>query len=162
MVVSGKNNLRRNNLMRTCFLAVCILTVTLCASLSTNAGTSASKNHKALEKAHYSEYVRKQQDWPKTTKPLINIEHDRYGVPIYRDLPKKACEVLGTIQTGGNKAVKLAAEAAQAVGADAVLVSGDKAFVDAGIAMQPSIGLSGTSSAKVDILQGILIRWKKE
>jgi hypothetical protein len=148
--------------MRICSLMTCVLIATLCAGQFANAGMSPSKKQKALEKAHYAEYVGKQQDWPKTDKATINIQHNKYGIPIYHDLPNKAYEVLGTIQTGGNSAVKYAAEAAQALGGDAILVCKHQSFEKAGIELQPSIGLRGSSSAKVDILQGILIRWKKE
>jgi len=141
------------------FVVVCLSTL---AVLPVLAGMSPNKKQKVLEKAHYAEFAGTQRDWPQTDKALINIQHNKYGVPIYHDLPDKPYEVLGTVQAGGNKSVKIAAEAAQALGADAILIVKDAAFSDAGIEMQPGIALRGSSAAKVDLLQGILIRWKKQ
>jgi len=48
------------------------------------------------------------------------------------------------------------------VGGDALLIAKHPAFGDAGSELQPGVSMRGSSSAKVDILQGTLIRWKKQ
>ena len=151
--------------MRLNFKFGLVMTAIAALWLATDAkasGLSAAQKQKALAQAHYAEYTGKQRPWPVSTKALINIQQNKYGVPIYQDLPNKPYEVLGTLQTGGSKAVKIAAESAQAVGADAILVVSDKAFADAGIDIKAGESASGRSSAKIDLVQGILIRWKRE
>jgi hypothetical protein len=143
-------------------LAFGIVTLLLSATqlpLSTDAAMSPNKQAKALERAHFSPYNGKQQDWPTSQKPFLDVQNTKYGIPIYRDLPGKPYELLGTIKTGGSDTLKHAVEAAQAANADAILCADDKAFADLGV--KPQMTVRGTASGKVDFLEGVLIRWKK-
>ena len=144
--------------VRALWIVAVILAVTQ-SPLSTDAAMSPNKQAKALERAHFSPYNGKQQDWPTSQKPLLDIQNTKYGISIYRDLPGKPYELLGTIKIGCNSALKYAVEAAQAANADAILCADDKAFADLGV--KPQMTLRGTASGKVDFLEGILIRWKK-
>lgn len=120
----------------------------------------ADKDQKALERAHFSPYNGKQQDWPISTKPILDIQNanTKHGVPIYRDLPGKPYVIIGIIKPGTHDALKHAVEAAHAVGADAILCADDKAFADLGV--NPHMTMRGSESSKVEFLEGILIRWK--
>ncbi len=62
----------------------------------------ADKDQKALERAHFSPYNGKQQDWPISTKPILDIQNanTKHGVPIYRDLPGKPYVIIGIIRAG--------------------------------------------------------------
>jgi len=125
------------------------------------AALSPSKKQKILEKAHHVEYVGDQRDWPRSERPVAKLFNNKYGVPIYESLPNKSYEILGVIQTTGSSAVKRAAEAAQAVGADAILACGHEAFSKAGISVKPNIAFRGSKPGKIELLQGILIRWRR-
>jgi hypothetical protein len=130
-------------------------------AVSLDAAMSPSKKAKALEKVLYSPYVGKQQDWPTSTSALIDVAETKYGMPIYRSLPNKPYEIIGVIRATGNKALKQAAEAAQAAGADAILVAKHKTFVEAGIGIVPEIAYRTDKGGKIALLNGILIRWKR-
>jgi hypothetical protein len=105
--------------------------------LSSGLATEAMSPEKALKKAAYAPYTGQQRDWPRSDKPVAPTEIGRGAIPIYDQLPDRPYEVLGTVSASGDLAVKHASLAAAAAGANAILVTGDKAFVDAGIEIQP-------------------------
>jgi len=130
---------------------------------SHSGATASSKQaYKALEKVHYMEFAGKQQDWPLAQKTMIEVQNTKYGTPIYYDLPSKRYEILGSFQATGDSVIKRAAQAAQAVGADAVLVVNDKAFADAGIVINPQMSTSGRNTSQPKSMEGIFIRWSHE
>ncbi len=131
----------------------------LTALTSSEAVMSTQKKEKILERVRYVEYTGNEQDWPTNNAPMIDIEHSKYGMTIYHNLPQKHYEVLGTIRASGDSLMKHVAEAAQAVGADAVLVTPDKAFTDAGINIVPDVSSRGSGQGKTKLLEGIFIRW---
>jgi hypothetical protein len=135
--------------------------LTLLAIVPLQAATTSAKRVKALERVRYVEYAGKQQDWPTSTQPMVEIQHTKYGVPIYYGLPNKAYEIIGTLRAAGGNTIKHAAEAAQAAGADALLVAGDRAFSDAGIDIKPDTSSRGSSQGKIKLFEAILIRWKR-
>jgi hypothetical protein len=146
-------------------VAIWVALLAVCTGLSTRsapAAMTAQKKQKALERARYIEYKGKQQDWPQNDQPMLEVQNTKYGVSIYSVLPDKPYEVLGTIQVAGSSTVRHAAEAAQAAGADAILVVKHKAFVDAGIEIDPQMSTRGSRTGKVQLLNGLLIRWKRE
>ncbi|HXI83939.1 MAG TPA: hypothetical protein VNL17_07590 [Verrucomicrobiae bacterium] len=105
--------------------------------LSSGPVTEAVSSEKALRKAAYAPYTGQQRDWPRSDKHVTPTEIGRGGVPIYDQLPDRPYEVLGTVSASGDLAVKHASLAAAAAGANAILITGDKAFTDAGIDIQP-------------------------
>ena len=139
-------------------LTVAILAMTPLA-LSAHGATSEGGRAKELERVHFSPYNGKQQDWPTSQKATLDVQRTKYGISIYRDLPGQPYEILGTIRAGGSSVLKHAVQGAQAAGADAILCADDKAFVDLGV--KPQVTLRGNTSGKIDLIQGILIRWKK-
>ncbi len=105
--------------------------------LSSGPATEAMSVEKALKKATYVPYTGPQQDWPRSDKLVAPTEISRGGIVIYDKLPDRPYEILGTVFASGDLLAKHASLAAAAVGASAILVTGDKAFTDAGIAIQP-------------------------
>jgi hypothetical protein len=98
----------------------------------------AAKPSKVLAKVHYVTYAGAQLDWPRSTEPIPLVK-TRYGMPIYEKLPARPYSILGTVSDEGDHAIKHAAEAARLLEADAILVVGDKAFVDAGVKASPQL-----------------------
>jgi len=124
--------------------------------------TSSKQAHKALEKVRYMEFAGKQQDWPLAQKAMVEVQNTKYGPPIYYDLPSKRYEILGSFRATGDNVIKRAAQAAQAVGADAMLVVNDKAFADAGIEISPQVPATSRSPSQTKSMDGIFIRWSHE
>jgi len=147
---------------RTFSLSLAAVLIAFAISPNTRAAMSPNKKQKALEKVRYSEFAGKQQDWPLTQQAMVDIQSTKYGVSIYYDLPNKPYEILGTFQATGDSVIKHAAEAAEAVGADAILVVKNKAFSDAGIEINAQASARGGNTGKLKLLEGILIRWKRE
>jgi hypothetical protein len=151
--------------------------VLFCLGCSTT--MSPTKTAKVLEKTHYTEYTGKQVDWPIATNGMVNVQTTKHGLPIYHSLPNKPYQVMGTILESwdarpqlkffgvfGMKdrqgvALKRAAKAAEAVDADALLVCNDPSFTTAGLLVEPKVTFQETGSSKMDVLQGILIRWSR-
>jgi hypothetical protein len=124
------------------------------------------EKQKALDKARFVAYNGKQRDWPRS-KDAAMVENNKYGVPIYHSLPDKPYEVVGIINAT-SEAFKWAARAANAAGADAILVANDPAFAEAGINIQPEAwkrkaggGWDWYGVSKSSQVSAILIRWKK-
>ncbi len=132
--------------------------------IKSGSGTAASPKqaHKALEKVRYMEFAGKQQEWPLAQKAMIQVQNTKYGTPIYYDLPSKRYEILGSFQANGDNVIKHTAQAAQAVGADAVLMVNDKAFIDAGIEFNPQVSANGRNTSRPNSMEGIFIRWSHE
>jgi hypothetical protein len=126
------------------------------------ATTSSKQAHKALEKIHYMEFAGKQQNWPLSQKVMVEVQNTKYGPPIYYDLPSKPYEIIGSFQTAGDNVIKHAAQAAQAVGADAVLAVNDKAFADAGIEINPQVSVAVRNMSQPTSLNGVFIRWSHD
>jgi hypothetical protein len=123
--------------------------------------TSPTDKAKTLEKVRYTEYKGQQADWPIATNGMVNVQTTKYGLRIYHSLPNKPYQVIGTIEDTRGKVLKRATQAAEAVSADALLVCKDPSFTTAGLLVEPKMILRGTSSEKMDLLQGILIRWSR-
>ena len=123
------------------------------------AGSSGKDLQKSLDKVNYIAYQGQQQAWPIGTGLPKSLE-TKYGVTIFRSLPSKAYEILGLIQIAHGKVAKRVSEAAQAAGANGILVCADEAFVKAGITIQPSLVIDGDSASDISSLTGFLIRWK--
>jgi len=154
--------------------------------LSSGPASEAMSLDKALRKGAYVPFAGQQQDWPRSDKRVAPIEIGRAGIVIYDQLPDRPYEILGTIFASGDMLVKHASIAAAAAGGHAILVTGDKAFTDAGIEIQPHWyknarmpdphasppdehrldhpdqikSLKPPSTIVVNELAGILIRWK--
>jgi hypothetical protein len=143
-------------------LSLAAVLIAVAVSPNSRAVMSPNKKQKALERVRYSEFAGKQQDWPLTQQAMIDIQATKYGVSIYYNLPNKPYEILGTFQATGDSVIKRAAEAAEAVGADAILVVKNKAFSDAGIEINAEASARGSNTGKLKLLEGILIRWKRE
>ncbi|HUI08570.1 MAG TPA: hypothetical protein VL486_16340 [Verrucomicrobiae bacterium] len=122
--------------MKLSVVGTCLLTVTAVIVLS--GSLLAAKLSRVLEKVHYQQYAGPQMDWPRSTEPMALVK-TRYGMPIYEKLPSRPYQVLGTVSAEGDHAIKHAAEAAQLLEADGVLVVGDKAFTDAGLKASPQL-----------------------
>jgi hypothetical protein len=105
--------------------------------LSSGPATEAMSLEKALKKGAYVPYTGQQQDWPRSDRHVAPAEIGRAGIVIYDQLPDRPYEVIGTISANGDMLVKHASLAAAAAGGHAILVTGDKAFTDAGIEIQP-------------------------
>jgi len=93
---------------------------------------------------------------------MVEVQNTKYGPPIYYDLPGKHYEILGSFQVAGDNVIKRAAQAAQAVGADAVLAVNDKAFADAGIEINPLVSAAGRNTSQPKLMDGIFIHWSHE
>jgi hypothetical protein len=108
------------------------------------------------------EFAGKQQDWPLAQKTMVEVQNTKYGPPIYYGLPSKHYEILGSFRATGDNVIKHATQAAQAVGADAVLAVNDKAFADAGIEINPQVPATGSSASQPKSMDGIFIRWSHQ
>lgn len=143
------------------FLIVASFLLATTATMPASAGMSADEKQNALRKVHYVAYAGDQRDWPTDNHPMVEKETAEGNVPIYQSLPDKPYEILGTIQASGGKTSIHIGEAAQAAGADAILVYGHKAFFDAGIKLQAQLISRGRKSGKITSIEAVLIRWKK-
>lgn len=114
----------------------CVVLLSIAAFL--NSSTQAATPSRVLAKVQFERYTGPQQDWPRSTERVALIKTN-HGMPIYEKLPDRPYEVLGIMSDDGDHAVKHVAEAARVVGADAVLVVGDKTFKDAGLNVGPSL-----------------------
>jgi hypothetical protein len=119
------------------FTALILCLVTPVIFLSSGPTTEAMSLDKALKKGAYVPFAGQQQDWPRSDKHVAPIEIGRAGIVIYDQLPDRPYEVLGTIFANGDSLVRHASLAAAAAGGHAIIVTGDKAFADAGIEIQP-------------------------
>jgi hypothetical protein len=114
----------------------CLILLSIMTFLSNS--TQASSPSRKMAKVQFERYTGPQQDWPRSTEPVPLLKTN-HGMPIYEKLPNRPYEVLGKMSDEGDHAVKHVAEAARLVGADAVLVVGDKAFTDAGLNVRPCL-----------------------
>ena len=98
----------------------------------------ASSPAKTMAKVHYDQYSGPQVAWPTSPEsiPFVKTSH---GMPIYGKLPNRPYHVLGAMSDEGDMALKHVANAARLVGADALLVVGDKAFTEAGLKVSPEL-----------------------
>jgi hypothetical protein len=124
------------------------------------AASSTKDKQKALDKAQYIAYQGPQQAWPTSEAALPSTIPTKYGVVIYRSLPAKPYEIMGLIHIVRDSAVRRAADAAEAAGADAILVCPHEAYVKAGITTPLSVTSKGDSPNTISALTGLLIRWK--
>ena len=121
--------------MKLASLMICLIPAV--GLLSNGPSAKAMSAAKAQKKAGYVAYTNPQQDWPRSDKHVGPIEISRNGMVIYNQLPDRPYEVLGTVHAEGDLIEKHVSLAAADVGANAILVVGDKAFTDAGINVQP-------------------------
>lgn len=118
-----------------------------------------STGGRALDKAQYVSYQGSQQAWPtsSTQKTIVS----KRGMIIYCSLPPRPYEIMGLIHVAqGERTVRKAAEAAQAAGANAILVCADEAFIKAGITTPLGMTATNLRERNVSALTGLLIRWK--
>ena len=105
--------------------------------LSNGPATEAMSLDKALKKGAYVPFAGQQRDRPRSDTHVAPVEIGRAGIVIYDKLPDRPYEILGTVFASGDMLVKHASLAAAAAGGHAIIVTGDKAFTDAGIEIQP-------------------------
>jgi len=119
---------------------------------------SPSEKAQILQRAHYVEYKGIQQNWPLSSEHKSNIFSTKSGIPIFTGLPLKPYEVIGTVDISHEYVPRQAADAAKAVGADAVLACSTPAFTAANL--EVGLAFRGKRETKLEELRGLLIRWK--
>jgi hypothetical protein len=115
---------------------VCVCLLLISNTVFLNGTLQASSFSRKMGKVHFQQYAGAQQNWPRSTVQEVIINYD---MSFYRKLPGRPYQVLGIMSDEGDHAVRHVAEAARLMGADAVLVVGDKAFTDAGLNATPCL-----------------------
>ncbi len=139
--------------------------VVICLGDVTEAAAPRTEKEKlkALNAARFFKYTGEQRTWPTVDTAAIRILPSTDRVSIYQSLPAKPYEIIGVIEVARrDSSVRRALEAAQAGGADAIVVCPHEAFTAAGIKPPLELVIKGKDPRAVVSLVGLLIRWKSD